>query len=174
MDQIRDTESIMIDHLARRLHLPGWFRWRMIRQTGRDNARTPVQWTGDLNAGFSEETPWLKINDNYRRINYADQKKDPDSILHFYRQLITLRAGNPVLMDGSFRLVKASRRFCAFERVLDGKTLIILLNFSTRSLKVRLPDTVGATLVLSSDNRSAFVGTLSPYEAVILTREAST
>lgn len=57
----------------------------------RDNARTPVQWSSQENAGFTTGTPWLKVNDNYKEINVESQEEDPDSVLHYYRKLLALR-----------------------------------------------------------------------------------
>ncbi|MRR37647.1 DUF3459 domain-containing protein, partial [bacterium] len=109
---------------------------------------------------------------NHDRINYADQLSDPDSILHFYRKMITLRAASEVLIDGTFHLLHASRHLAAYERILDQARWIILLNFSTRerSAKRFVPD--GTQLVLSSTGSQAFSGMLQPYEAVILRKEA--
>jgi len=172
MDQIRDTESILIDRLARRLHLPAWYRWRMMRTTSRDNARTPMQWDATARAGFTTGTPWLGVNRNHERINYAEQLADPDSILHFYRKMIALRAANEVLIDGKFHLLHASRHLAAYERILGRERWIVLLNFSTRERSSGrfVPD--GAQLVLSSAGSPSFSGMLQPFEAVILRREA--
>ena len=57
----------------------------------RDNARSPVQWSGAENAGFTTGTPWLKVNSDYREINVAVQENDPDSVLNYYRRLVALR-----------------------------------------------------------------------------------
>lgn len=64
---------------------------KVISIYSRDNARTPVQWNSDKNAGFTDGTPWLMVNPNYTAINVAAQEKDPDSILSFYKELIALR-----------------------------------------------------------------------------------
>ena len=64
---------------------------RMIEKYGRDNARTPFQWDGSANAGFTSGTPWLKVNPNYTRINLEAEKNDPSSVFSFYKKLISLR-----------------------------------------------------------------------------------
>jgi oligo-1,6-glucosidase len=174
MDQIRDTESILIDRLARRLHFPAWIRWRMMRMTSRSNARTPMQWDATAQAGFTAGTPWLGVNRNHDRINYADQQADPDSILHFYRKMIALRAASEVLIDGSFRLLYAGRRLSAYERILNQERWTILLNFSSSERSAVRFVPAGAQLILSSAGSKSFSGMLLPYEAVILRREAVT
>ena len=57
----------------------------------RDNARTPMQWSDEANAGFTTAKPWLKVNENYKAINVAAQEKDPSSVLNYYRRLVALR-----------------------------------------------------------------------------------
>lgn len=168
MAQIRDPESIQIEALARRLHIPRRLRWRLIRLTSRDNARTPMQWNASPGAGFTTGTPWLGINANHTVINYAAQTADPDSILHFYRRMIALRAGSPVLLDGSFRLLAATRRLAAFERSLGGETWTILLNFSARSCPCRHiapPEIFAAPERFEAPGRSEVPAAFSPPEA---------
>jgi oligo-1,6-glucosidase len=102
LDEVNDVESRNLDALMRKLHIPGFLRWKWIRASSRDNARTPVQWSGEEGAGFTGGAPWLGINGNYRRINYEAQKGDPDSVLSFYKQLIRARASSELLRRGDF------------------------------------------------------------------------
>lgn len=164
MAQIQDVESHNIYRLAKRLHIPASYRWRMIRTASRDNARTPMQWSSDENAGFTTGKPWLGVNRNHTHINVAAQKNDPHSIRSFYKTLIALRAQSDVLKYGEFRLVAAARHLMVYDRVQDGKSMRVLLNFSKRILKVPAQ----GRFVLSNYERSGYDGTLSPYEAVIL------
>ncbi len=164
LEQIQDVESHNIYRLAKRLHIPAFYRWRMIRTASRDNARTPVQWNSDSNAGFTTGRPWLGINRNYTRINMAAQMNDPDSIRSYYKKMIALRAQSDVLKYGSFRLIKATRRLFAYERELNGKRIQILLNFSKRPQKAQTQ----GRLILSNYQRGTYDGILSSYEAVIL------
>ena len=62
-----------------------------VNRFSRDNARTPFQWDGTPNAGFTAGTPWLPVNPNYPRVNLASQREDPDSVWNFYRALTALR-----------------------------------------------------------------------------------
>ena len=63
----------------------------MIEKYGRDNARTPFQWNGSANAGFTSGMPWLKVNPNYPRINLETERKDPASVFNYYKKLVSLR-----------------------------------------------------------------------------------
>ncbi|MDZ4907049.1 alpha-amylase family glycosyl hydrolase, partial [Clostridium perfringens] len=64
----------------------------------RDNARTPMQWSNSINAGFSNSKPWIGINPNYKYINVEDQINDKESILNFYKDMIRIRKNNPILI----------------------------------------------------------------------------
>ena len=64
---------------------------------GRDNARTPMQWSGEVNAGFTKGTPWLEVNPNYTKINAESELSDPDSVFYYYQKLIRLRKEHSVL-----------------------------------------------------------------------------
>jgi len=172
MDQIQDVESHNIYRLAKRLHIPPGLRWRMIRASSRDNARTPVQWDDSPNAGFSTGIPWLGINRNYTRINMASQINDPSSVRSFYKTMIALRAGSDVLKYGSFEPVEIRRRLFIYKRELNGESLVVLLNFSGSTQKVSLNGNEvslnGGGIILSNYERKAFDGILNPYEALIL------
>ena len=78
---------------------------RSIYAKSRDNARTPMQWDPDDNAGFTTGTPWIAVNPNYTEINAEDERKDPDSVYHYYRKLIHMRKEYPVFVDGRFELL---------------------------------------------------------------------
>ena len=78
---------------------------RSIRARGRDNARTPMQWTAGENAGFTTGTPWLPVNENHPFLNAEAELADPDSVFHYYRRLIALRKRYDVFRDGRFTLL---------------------------------------------------------------------
>lgn len=78
---------------------------KSIYAKGRDNARTPMQWDDSANAGFTTGTPWIKVNDNYDKINAKSQVDDPDSIFSCYKKLVQLRKDYPVFVDGKFTLL---------------------------------------------------------------------
>jgi oligo-1,6-glucosidase len=166
MDQIQDLESHNIYRLAKKLHFPASVRWRMIKKTSRDNARTPMQWTAGENAGFTTGKPWLGVNRNCVQINYAAQLSDPESIRSFYKQMIALRAGSEVLKYGSFTLIKASAQLFVFEREYQGQTFRVLLNFGKQIQKAPCSGFV----VVSNYSRANYDGRLRPWEAVVLDR----
>ena len=168
MAQVRDVESINVHGLLKSAGVPAGLRWKIIRATSRDNARTPMQWDGGYNAGFTAGTPWLGVNANHRSVNMAAQKKDPHSLRSWYKTLIALRKSSPTLLWGEFELLEATDTLCAYHRVGQGETLTVVLNCSDG---VQTVDYSGE-LVLSSYGGAAFDGTLLPWEAVILREEA--
>lgn len=125
-----------------------------IHAKGRDNARTPMQWSASKHAGFTEGTPWLALNDNFSQVNAAQARADADSVFHHYRQLIALRKAWPVLVEGDFELLlpKHTALF-AFTRRLHDVQLLILCNFSSQfqglPLK-QLPDFSAATPLIGN------------------------
>ena len=169
LDQVQDVESHNVHRMMKRLCFPKGLRWKLIRLTSRDNARTPMQWDTSANAGFTTGEPWLGINRNYTQINMADQENDPESIRSYYKELIALRAGNNALLQGDFAAAKISRHVFVYRRTSEEESVIVLLNFSKRS---RRADYAGEVL-LSNYGGASYDGILKPYEAVILREEKS-
>ena len=108
----------------------------------RDNARTPMQWNGENNAGFTEGKPWLKINSNYKELNVAAQENDPDSILNYYRRLIALKkceAFKEVFTYGKF--VPEYRDvddIMAFYREDESTRVLVATNFGKEAVELKL------------------------------------
>lgn len=164
MDDIRDVESENIYALAKKLHIPEGYRKRMIREVSRDNARTPMQWNGRRNAGFSEGEAWIKVNGNHTTINAEAELSDENSVLNFYKEMIALRKTSPVLREGSFRKIHISNTAFVYERELDGEKLMVALNFSGKTVKVNV---TGET-VISNYGGKKFDGELKPWQGVII------
>ena len=103
---------------------------------GRDRARTPMQWTGELNGGGSPAVPYLPVNPDFRIRNVSSQSADPNSVLNFYKRLIRYRKSSDALVWGSWtQLYSISRKVMAYLRVTEGEKLLILLNISPRPVK---------------------------------------
>ncbi len=104
-----------------------------IHAKGRDNARTPMQWSSAPQAGFTSGQPWLAVHDNYTEVNAAQARDDDHSIFHHYRELIALRKKWPVMVSGNFELLlpKHASLF-AYTRRLEDVCLLVLCNFSSQ------------------------------------------
>ena len=108
----------------------------------RDNARTPMQWSDEENAGFTTGTPWLKVNENYTKINARQQEDDPDSVLQYYRRLIALRKDptyKEIFAYGKFAPAFAkANKIMAYYRKTDEKTVLIAANFGDKAAELKL------------------------------------
>lgn len=110
---------------------------KSIHAKGRDNARTPMQWSSEKNGGFSDGIPWIKINENYHFIHAEDQLRDPNSIFHYYRQLIQIRKDYPIIVNGEFELLLEEDKdlFC-YTRKGEGEVLLVIANFHGEEIDV--------------------------------------
>ena len=136
-----------------------------IRYKGRDNARTPMQWTAGENAGFTTGTPWMCVNPNHTYINVENQVGDPDSVFSFYQKLIRLRKTYPVIVHGDFTLLMPEdRQVFAYTRQYEGKTLLVACNFSCEEAALdELAATRGEMLAANYDEPGDKT-TLRPWE----------
>lgn len=144
-----------------------------VARYSRDNARTPMQWTDQPNAGFTAGTPWLKVNPNYTSINAAAQTDDPYSVRNFYKQLIALRknpAYKETIVYGSLEPVWEDRHnLMAYYR--KGETNILVIgNFQNEEQTVELPSAVKKVLLNNDRSLKLEQKTLllNGYQAVIL------
>lgn len=144
-DRIEDYDDIStIDqyHIAREAGLSHEEALSVCEKMSRDNARTPVQWNGEEHAGFTTGTPWLKVNPNYKKINVADQEKDENSVLHYYRKLVAARksdAYREVFTYGEFVPVyEDSDSVMAYYRVLGEKRILVAANFGKERVEIPL------------------------------------
>jgi oligo-1,6-glucosidase len=141
IDDFRDVETV---NDVRERVAAGADRTTLLerhRALGRDNARTPMQWTDGPNAGFTDGTPWLLVNPNRETINVADEWTDPDSVLHYYRRLIALRHQHEVLVYGDYHLLAPEHpTMFAYRRTLGNERVWVLLNFSDAPETVAWPD----------------------------------
>ena len=142
---------------------------RGARNYARDNGRTPFQWDATANAGFTTGTPWLKVNPNYTEVNVATEETDPNSCLNYFRKLVKLRKSNPVLIYGKYTLLdKDNPDVYAYTRELDGKKLLVLLNFKDHPASAKTGLDLSKAKVLAGNYPTPSAdGKLRGYEAVI-------
>ncbi|MBS4193082.1 alpha-glucosidase [Bacillus sp. FJAT-49705] len=144
-----------------------------IGATSRDNSRTPMQWSADDNAGFTTGTPWLGVNPNYREINVDAQKKDPNSILNYYKKMIHLRKKDKIFTYGIYDLVlEDDPSLFAYTRTIGKQKVIVLCNLSEQPVMVDEVDGIlfkHSNLLLANlevKNRENMATIqLAPYEA---------
>ena len=148
---------------------------KLLRVYSRDNARTPVQWSDEENAGFSTHKPWMIVNPNYKEINLAKQKDDRNSVYAFYKKMIALYkdpAYHETLTFGRFEpYMRETKNLIAYYRKGEGQTLLVLANFQNEPQTVMLPEAAGNVIL----NNCASVDvddngriTLGGYQAVMI------
>ncbi len=104
----------------------GWPKYK-----GRDGERTPMQWDGSANAGFTTGTPWLPVPASAKTHNVATESNDPNSILQFYRQLLLLHHQNQALVDGDYvALNQDDPNVLAYLRRYEDQAVLVVLNMS--------------------------------------------
>ena len=142
----------------------------IIGERSRDNGRTPMQWDGSEQAGFTAGTPWLKIPDNHSYINVASEEQDPDSILAFYKMLVQFRKDSEIVADGEIRFLDTETDdVIAYERTLKGEKLTVVC--SMRGFDVPAPELAGLEgrrLLISNYVNAKETGVLRPYEARVI------
>ena len=160
LNEIRDIESHNVDKMAKSLCIINPFRWKMINKTSRDNARTPMQWTADKNAGFTTGTPWLKVNPNYTWVNVENDISDRDGVTAFFKKMNAFKKESEVLKEGNFEELYRGKTVYAFRRELNGEELIAVCNFSKKNAKMP-PNAIGGTVISNYRGDSEM---LRPYE----------
>ncbi len=171
LDEIQDVESHTVWEMAKKLGIPKGMRWKMIRRTSRDNGRPPMQWSGEENAGFTTGSPWLKINSNYCEVNAEREMADENGILAFWKYMISLRKSEPALREGDYYPAYMKGSIYAFERVLGGKRLLSVCNFSAK--EVRLPKQLSQWDQVVASNYEDITPILRPFEFRLLQEEVS-
>ncbi|MBQ2383308.1 MAG: alpha-glucosidase [Oscillospiraceae bacterium] len=139
-----------------------------IRKRGRDNARTPMQWTAGENAGFTTGDPWLTVNPNHATINAEAAMADPDSVFHYYKKLVQIRKDYDVIRSGSFTLLcPEDEKIFAYTRDTEDAHLLVVCNFSGEEQPFDLPEAYRDAQVLIA-NYPDRAHILRPYEAMML------
>lgn len=171
-EELTDYDDIQSVNRARQMMEEGTPReeaMNYIYASSRDNVRTPMQWNAQPEAGFTTGTPWLGVNPNYADINVAESLKDPNSIYHFYKEMIALRRDNEALIYGSYELVlPLHKQVYAYKRQGESETYLIVVNVFNDSAEVDLTQFDLKELVLTNyevPNSLEQDIQLRPYEA---------
>ena len=121
--------------------------------TGRDNARTPMQWDDSINAGFSTaQQTWIGVNPNYVCVNVAHQEKDEHSVLNFYKRIIRLRKENDIFIYGTYDLILSShQQIFGYTRTSDTKRAYVLTNLTDRVAQFTLYQGLSSSQLILSN-----------------------
>jgi len=146
------------------------------QHAARENARTPMQWSAEGQAGFTSGTPWISLNPNYQTgVNVDTQEQENYSVLHYFRKMVTIRKQYPALVYGGYTLLAPEdETIYAYLRTQGAERFLILLNFSTETVPYTLPPTVNYNrkikiisngLILDDQTYKEFL--LGAYQAVV-------
>ena len=173
IDEIDDCSTLDEYQVALDAGLTPESAFKAVVPYSRDNARTPFQWDATANAGFTTGTPWLKVNPNYTDINAAEQANRPDSMYHWYKELIALRK-NPeykdVVVYGEFVPYKEEQtNLMAYYRKGTDRTLLVVANYQHDAQDVVLPGTYKKVLMNNLDtlDLNGDILHMPGYQAVI-------
>lgn len=145
-----------------------------IRAKARDNARTPMQWNAEKNAGFTEGTPWYRVNPNYKEINVEQALADPESVFYHYQKLIQLRKEHEIMVYGTYQLLfPEDEDLYIYTRTLEEEKWLIVCNFHEKTRKLQCKRAGQVMLSNYADTPAAEkITELRPYEAVIYQMES--
>ncbi|MHC1683611.1 MAG: alpha-glucosidase [Clostridiaceae bacterium] len=145
-----------------------------VYKRSRDNARTPMQWDSNMNAGFSMGNPWIKINDNFKEINVESNLKDKNSIFYFYKRLVDLKKNSEysdLLAYGRYtEVMEDDKNIFAYIREYNGKKLLIICNFINSELGIllnyKIKDVVISNYEEFNFNKNKIL--VKPYQGLVL------
>lgn len=165
-----DVESVNMYRERKQMGYPEKEIMKSLCAKSRDNARTPMQWNNGPGAGFTEGTPWCRVNPNYTKINAEEALKDQNSIFYYYKKLIRFRKEEPILIYGTFELLCPEDEYVfAYTREWKGKKWLVIGNFYEKSARF---DYLGKGRALLSNYEQESETRLEqmklrPYEAAI-------
>ena len=169
--QFKDISTFCVRDLMRKFGFKDSKILKTAHTAARDNARTPVQWTGGKNAGFCDVEPWYTVNPNYVDINVEKQEADPNSLLNFYRKVIALRKKYAdAVIYGKFDMyLKNDRQLFVYDKTSedDKQKLRIIINMSDKPVSRKrvaalIPENAHEIL---SVYEGELENELKPYEA---------
>jgi len=144
------------------------------KEKGRDGERTPMQWNESANAGFSTAASWLPVPPTAATHNVADESKDPDSVLAFYKKVLKLRHANRALLDGTYvPLNENDQNVLSYLRSYKDQVVLVALNMSGAEQKINFEmsqhgfSTTKSLVATGTSSAKGDVVTLEPYGVFI-------
>ena len=170
IEEYRDVESLNYYQILLENGKSEEEALHILSERSRDNSRTPMQWSAEKNAGFSQAEPWIKVQKNCKTINTEAEEKESDSILNFYKKLIRLRKELPVIANGSIQFLdEESEGVIGYARELEGTKLVVLCNLCEEENKaVWQSEWDSYELLLGNYSDGKVDGTLRPYECKVI------
>ena len=155
VDAFNDINTKDQYHIARKAGLSDAEALAVCNRLSRDNARTPMQWSDNANAGFTTGTPWLPVNTNYRTINVAAEETDAGSVLNYYRRLTAVRKSpeyREVFTYGEFvPAYEDSDTVMAYYRVDEKQRVLVAANFGKEPVTLALEHPAKRVIISNRD-----------------------
>lgn len=176
ISQYKDVESINYHKILMDGGLSDEEAMKIVMERSRDNGRTPMQWSDEINGGFSKGTPWIESIKNYKEINVKNQIDDEDSIFNYYRKLIALRKEHRVIALGkTIPLAENDKNIYMFKRVLENEELLVVTNFYNVECSIELDFEIeGYECILSNNGEKVTLENnlkLQPYDALVFLKK---
>lgn len=176
ISQYKDVESINYHKILMDSGLSDEEAMKIVMERSRDNGRTPMQWSDEINGGFSKGTPWIESIKNYKEINVKNQIDDEDSIFNYYRKLIALRKEHRVIALGkTIPLAENDKNVYMFKRVLENEKLLVVTNFYNVECSIELDFEIeGYECILSNNGEKVTLEKnlkLQPYDALVFLKK---
>ena len=170
IDMYEDVESLNYYNILKKQGLSEEEALEILDKRSRDNSRTPMQWSDEAYAGFSNAKPWISVADNYKNINVKKQENDETSILEFYKKLIALRKESKLISCGNISFIDTADNIIAYKRKLGDDKLLVICNMSKKEESLSI-DCEGFTKALGNYEGLKYDAgrlRLAPYEFVAL------
>ncbi|MES5953367.1 alpha,alpha-phosphotrehalase [Bacillus fungorum] len=176
IEQYRDVESLNIYDIKLEEGLSKEEIIEILKQKSRDNSRTPMQWNEEVNSGFTTNTPWISVAENFTEINVEKALEDKESVFYHYKKLIELRKTYGILTEGEYAILDENHpKIWAYTRSVHDEVLLVINNFYGEGITYSVPahvqlDGMKQEIVLSNykDSSKDIVNLhLRPYESVV-------
>ncbi|MGN0771591.1 MAG: alpha-glucosidase [Christensenellales bacterium] len=178
-DEYKDIMSLNVIKMLDKHKIIKKLGMKILSKKARDNARTPMQWNAEENAGFSTAKPWMKVNPNYLQINVEKDRNSDFSVFEFYKNLIAKRKQiNDILSDGTWQeYYEKSNQVWVFSRKLGESYVYVEANFGRELVEIDdryTMDTTDAELFVCNYKyceTNVHKHTLRPYEARVYVKK---
>ncbi|WP_276540374.1 alpha,alpha-phosphotrehalase [Salipaludibacillus agaradhaerens] len=176
IDDYRDVETLNMYEEKKREGYGEQDILKIIQAKSRDNSRTPMQWSSDVNGGFTDGTPWIPLAPNYEQINASAAIEDKDSIFHHYKRLINLRKELDIVTYGDYQLLlENDDRLFVYVRSYNDEKLLVINHFYDGETQCQLPNDLDvksyeATLLLTNYEENKVLSktmSIKPYESLV-------
>ncbi|WP_242273437.1 alpha,alpha-phosphotrehalase [Bacillus cereus group sp. BfR-BA-01310] len=176
IEQYRDVESLNIYDIKQEEGLLKEEIIEILKQKSRDNSRTPMQWNEEVNSGFTTNTPWIPVAENYKEINVENALNDKESVFYHYKKLIELRKTYDVITEGKYDVLdKNHPKIWAYTRTVNNELLLVINNFYGEEITYSAPvnvqlDGMKQEVLLSNygdSSKEINNLVLRPYESIV-------